>query len=294
MGNNMFKGSMVALVTPMKDDMVDIESLRRLVEFHIERGTQAIIAAGTTGEAATLTDKEKQLVIKTVVEAVNERIPVIAGTAAISTKHTMELTHMATELGADAALIMTPAYIKPSQQGLLEHYQAIAHHVPLPIIMYNVPSRTAVDLLPETIERLADISNIVGIKEATASLERHQEIYNRCKDKLDIYSGDDVTGCDLMLNGAKGIISVSANVVPKLMAKLCDYALLNQEHAATEIQQRLMPLHQALFIEANPIPVKWALYKMGLINPEIRLPLTALNESHQRELEKVLDGLGCL
>jgi 4-hydroxy-tetrahydrodipicolinate synthase len=290
----MFRGSIVALVTPMKEDRVDVEGLRKLVEFHIEQGTQGIVAAGTTGESATLNDDEKLSVIKTVVDQVKERVPVIAGTAAQSTKHTCELTLKAMELGVDAALIMTPAYIKPSQQGLYEHYKAIAQHAALPQILYNVPSRTAVDLLPETVEKLAQISNIIGIKEATGSLERHNQIQQSCGDKMDVYSGDDGTCCQLMLNGAKGVISVTANVAPKLMLNLCDFALAGDKEQAMSLQESLMPLHNALFLEANPIPVKWGVHAMNLINDEIRLPLTPLAQEYRVELEEVMKQVGCL
>ena len=222
----MFHGSMVALVTPMDSQgMIDYSAVEQLVEWHIEQGTNAIVVAGTTGESATLDDKEKMALTTFVVDHVAERIPVIAGASSTATAHAIALTHEAMEHGADACLIMTPAYIKPTQEGLYQHYRAIAKTSALPLIMYNVPSRTACDLLPETIARLSEIANIIGIKEATGDLERLIQIKSLCGDSLDVYSGDDFTAKSLMLNGAKGVISVAANVVPKLMSQLCQSAL---------------------------------------------------------------------
>lgn len=287
----MFRGSMVALVTPMRDDKVDVEHLRQLVEFHIEMGTNGLVAAGTTGEAGTLSHDEKLLVIKTVIEQTKERVPVIAGTAMIATKECIELTQQAMQYGAHAALIMTPAYIRPTQEGLYLHYSQIAQAVPIPIILYNVPSRTACDLLPETVAKLAKISNIVGIKEATGQMTRLQQILLLSEGTIDVYSGDDLTAVQWMLAGAKGVISVTANVAAKLMAKLCDLAADSDHAACLKLQDQLLPLHELLFVEPNPIPVKWALNKMGLITDEIRLPLTPLSEIHHEALEKVLKNL---
>lgn len=290
----MFNGSIVALVTPMLNGKIDVERLRSLVEYHIEQGTQAIVAAGTTGEAGTLSDTEKQLVIRHVVEQVNERIPVIAGTASQSTQHTIELTQMAMETGADGALIMTPAYIKPTQEGLYQHYSHIAKAVPLPQILYNVPSRTACDLLPETIGRLSIFSNIVAVKEATGDLTRIQAIKKACSRSLTLLSGDDVTARDFMRQGGEGVISVTANVVPKRMAALCRASLTHEEIQADEIQATLLPLHHALFLESNPIPVKWAVARLGLIIEEIRLPLTPCSKTTQTALELAMKTAGCL
>lgn len=287
----MFRGSIVALVTPMADDKVDVGRLHELVEFHISAGTHAIVAAGTTGESGTLSHQEKLLVIKTVVEQVRERIPVIAGTAMNATRDCIELTRMAMECGAHAALIMTPAYIKPTQEGLYQHYSHIANSVAMPIILYNVPSRTACDLLPETVARLAKISNIVGIKEATGQMTRLQQILRSCEASIDVYSGDDLTAAQWLLAGAKGIISVTANVAARHMAKLCDAGLDNEHAACLRINEQLMSLHQLLFVESNPIPVKWALSRMGLLNDELRLPLTSLSEEHHQALEQVLRTL---
>lgn len=287
----MFWGSIVALVTPMSNDEVDLPRLRDLVEFHIESGTQAIVAAGTTGEAGTLSSAEKLLVIKTVLEQARERIPVIAGTAANATRDCIDMTRQAMECGAHAALIMTPAYIKPTQEGLYRHYSLIAQAVAIPIILYNVPSRTACDLMPETVARLAKISNIVGIKEATGQLPRLQQILRDCDDSLDIYSGDDETAAAWMLAGAKGVISVTANIAPRLMAKLCDFALDNDQAECLRIHEKLLPLHKLLFVEANPIPAKWVLSRMGMINNELRLPLTPLSEQYHAALEEVIKTL---
>lgn len=287
----MFRGSMVALTTPLKDDTVDITRLRELVEFHIAAGTHAIVAAGTTGESGTLSHHEKILVIKTVIEQASERIPVIAGTAANATKECIALTQEAMECGAHAALIMTPAYIKPTQEGLYQHYSEIAHSVAIPIILYNVPSRTACDLMPETVARLAKISNIIGIKEATGQMTRLQQILRLTEGLIDVYSGDDLTAAQWLLSGAKGVISVTSNVAARQMAKLCDAATDNDHATCLKINEQLIPLHQLLFVETNPIPVKWALSKMGLMQDELRLPLTSLSEQHHQELETVLRNL---
>ncbi len=290
----MFRGSMVALVTPMKRDEVDFERLRELVEFQISAGTSAIIAAGTTGEAGTLSHAEKCAVIKTVIETTKERIPVIAGTAANATKDCIELTQFAMEAGAHGALIMTPAYIKPTQEGLYQHYSHIASSVAIPIILYNVPSRTACDMQPETVARLASISNIIGIKEATGQLSRLQAIIEQTDGRLDVYSGDDLTAAEWMLAGAKGVISVTANVVPKLLATLCDAVIDGDRDLCLQIHEQLQKLNQLLFVESNPIPVKWAMAQMGLLKDELRLPLTSLSASHHAALGDVLQTLGLL
>ena len=287
----MFRGSIVALVTPMLDDQVDVARLRELVEYHIEAGTHAIVAAGTTGEAGTLTTDEKLLVIKTVIDQAHERIPVLAGTAANGTKACIELTQHAMMLGAHAALIMTPAYIKPTQEGLYQHYSHIAHAVPIPIVLYNVPGRTACDLLPETVARLSSISNIVGIKEATGLMPRLQQILRECDNSLDVYSGDDMTAAAWLLAGAKGVISVTANVAASHMARLCDAALDGEHAVCLRLQEQLMPLHRLMFVESNPIPVKWAAHRMGLMNDDIRLPMTRLSSQHQDALEQALRTL---
>lgn len=287
----MFKGSVVALVTPMLDDEVDTDRLRELVEFHIASGTNAIVAAGTTGEAGTLSKEEKVLVIKTVVDQARERIPVIAGTAANATKDAILLTQLAMEQGAHAVLIMTPAYIRPTQEGLYQHYSQIAQAAAIPIILYNVPGRTGCDLLPETVARLASISNIVGIKEATGQMTRLQQILRECHGSLDVYSGDDLTAAHWMLAGAKGVISVTANVAPRLMAKMCDAALDDDQALCLRFHEQLMPLHELMFCESNPIPAKWALHKMGMMSDEIRMPLTHLSSQHHQALQEIMHKL---
>ena len=291
----MFHGSMVALVTPMQaDGAIDYEALNRLVDFHVDNGTDAIIAVGTTGESATLDEHEHCEVIRRVVDHAANRIPVIAGTGANSTREAIDLTRCAQDAGADACLLVTPYYNKPTQEGLYLHFRAIAEAVAIPQILYNVPGRTAVDMLPETVARLADIPNIVGIKEATGNLDRGQEILNRCGGKLDLYSGDDATAMELILAGAKGDISVTANVVPRAMHDMCAAALRGDRPEAERINARLMGLHQNLFLEANPIPVKWALQQMGLIPEGIRLPLTPLAKSCHARLREAMQQAGVL
>ena len=291
----MFHGSMVALVTPMRPDgAVDNEALDALVEFHVENGTDAIIAVGTTGESATLDEKEHCDVVRHVVERAASRIPVIAGTGSNSTREAIDLTRCAMHAGADACLLVPPYYNKPTQEGLYQHFRAVAEAVSIPQILYNVPGRTAVDMLPETVERLADIPNIVGIKEATGDLGRGQEIMQRCGERLDVYSGDDATAMKLILAGARGNISVTANVAPRDMHAMCAAALKGDRATAEQINQRLMPLHQKLFLEANPIPVKWALFEMGLIADGIRLPLTPLSESCRGPLREAMRQAGVI
>lgn len=291
----MFQGSLVALVTPMHGDgTVDNESLHKLVEWHIAAKTDGLVVVGTTGEASTLTTEEQFDVISRVVKQVAKRIPVIAGTGTNSTQHTIELTHQAQKAGADAVLIVTPYYNKPTQQGLFEHYKKIAESTSIPILLYNVPGRTACDLLPETIERLAKISNIVGIKEATGKVDRTQDILKRCGNQFVILSGDDATAFDLMVNGAKGVISVTANVSPDKMQKMCHAVLSGDKGLAEKINNELMPLHNNLFLESNPIPTKWALKQMGKIPAGIRLPLTELNEKFHNELKQALQSAGAL
>ncbi len=278
----MFRGSMVAIVTPMRaDGALDLEALARLVEFHIDNGTDAIIAVGTTGESATLDYEEHIAVIRKVVGQVKGRIPVIAGTGANSTREALHLTQHAMEAGADGCLLVTPYYNKPTQEGLYQHYKLIADSVAIPQILYNVPGRTACDMKPETVERLADIPNIVGIKEASGSIERIRELVKRLGDRMDVYSGEDGIAAEAILNGAKGTISVTANVAPRAMHEMCAAALAGDCTRTETIDSRLAGLHKALFLESNPIPVKWAVGQLDLIPPGIRLPLTPLSESLQ-------------
>lgn len=289
----MFKGSMVAIVTPMdREKNVDYPAFIRLLDWHIQAGTTAIIVAGTTGESATLTQEEQRHLFRFAVEHVRGRLPIIGGTGSTATAHAIKLTEMALEEGVDAVLLMAPAYVKPTQEGLYQHYRAIAEAVPIPQILYNVPGRTACDILPETVARLADLPNIVGIKEATGQIDRIKQILALCKDKIDIYSGDDLTVYEAMEAGAKGIISVTANIMPEAMHRLCTLALNGHLAEAQALQTRLLPLHKALFSEANPIPIKWALADRGWIDKGIRLPLTLLSEPYQKLLAERLDQLG--
>lgn len=291
----MFSGSMVALVTPMRaDGSVDSDCLHKLVEFHIENGTDAIVAVGTTGESATLTVEEHCDVIRQVVQQVNGRIPVIAGTGANSTAEAIELTGYAKDLGVDAVLLVTPYYNKPTQEGLFLHYKAIAEAVDIPQILYNVPSRTACDLLPETVARLADIENIIGIKEATGDLSRVAKIKALCGDKMELYTGEDANTVDFILAGGQGVISVTANVAPAAMHSMCEAALSGDEQTARDINNTLALLHKNLFVEANPIPVKWALTQMNMIPSGIRLPMTVLSETYHQSVRDALNAAGVL
>ncbi len=281
----MLKGSMVALVTPMKSDLsLDWEALHNLVDWHIEQGTHAIVAVGTTGESATLGMEEHADVIRRVVDQVGGKIPVVAGTGANSTSEAVELTQYAKEAGADACLLVSPYYNKPSQEGLFLHHKYIAERVSIPQLLYNVPGRTAVDMLPETVARLSEVENIIGIKEATGSLERLHSIRSKVNKDFLLLSGDDFTAVDFMNAGGCGEISVTANVVPGLTAKMCELIAAGQVEDARAIDESIAPLHHALFLESNPIPVKWALAKMGLINEAIRLPLTFLDSKYENEL----------
>ena len=289
------RGSIVALVTPMHaDGAVDWERLRKLVDWHVEQGTHAIVAVGTTGESATLGFEEHDLVIREVISAARGRVPVIAGTGANSTEEAIRLTRDARRDGADACLLVTPYYNKPTQEGLYRHHLAIAEAVDIPQILYNVPGRTACDMLPETVERLGQIGNIVGIKEATGNLERIREIRERCGPGFMIYSGDDATAVEAMLMGADGDISVTANVAPAAMAAMCQAALAGDAGRARELDASINALHRDLFVESNPIPVKWALQQMGLIDSGIRLPLTPLSSAAQEVLRKTLVQCGLL
>ena len=285
----MFQGSMVALVTPMRTDgSIDMDALDHLLDWHLAAGTDAIVAVGTTGESATLDFEEHCAVIAHTVKRVAGRLPVIAGTGANATREAIHLTQCAKDAGADACLLVTPYYNKPTQQGLYLHHRAIAEAVDIPQILYNVPGRTAIDLLPETVERLAAIPNIVGLKEALGELERTRELVNRVGGRLDLFSGDDATALEFLLAGGQGVISVTANVAPGPMHEMCMAALDGDVARAREINTRLDGLHRALFREANPIPVKWAVAKMGLIPDGIRLPLTPLSKPFH---EAVLDAM---
>ncbi len=281
----MFQGSMVALVTPMTPSGdVDKAALEALVAFHIENGTDAIVAMGTTGESATFSHKDHRDVVKMIIALVAGKIPVIAGTGSNSTDEALELTQAAKEDGADAALLVSPYYNKPPQEGLYQHHKLIAEKVALPQLLYNVPGRTSSDMLPETVARLAEVSNIVAIKEATGDLQRGQQILEMCGDKIDLISGDDATAMELILLGGKGDISVTANVAPALMHQMCKAALEGNRGKAEELNNQLMPLHTKLFVEANPIPVKWLTHKMGFGSNRVRLPLVPLSENYYSDV----------
>jgi len=289
----MFHGSIVALVTPMQPDgVIDIESLRNLIEWHIGQGTDAIGVLGTTGEAPTVDYVERKIVIQQAVEQAKGRAPIIAGTGTYATQSTIQLTREAMEAGADACLLITPYCNKPTQEGLYQHFKAVATAVPIPQILYNVPSRTACDLKPSTIAHLASCSNIVGVKEATGDVARVQEILAlTAGHSLDLYSGDDETCLDFILAGGRGVISITSNVAPRLMHNLCKTALAGAAAEAREIDRKLAKLHKQMCVETNPIPVKWALQQMGLIPAGIRLPLTSLSEScHASVREAMMDA----
>ena len=295
----MFQGSMVALVTPMKAGVGpqterDSEALRRLLEFHIEAGTDAIVAVGTTGESATLPEKEHCEVIREVVELVAGRVPVIAGTGANSTLEAINLTDCARRAGADACLLVTPYYNKPTQHGLYEHHRAVAEAVDIPQILYNVPGRTACDMLPETVARIAELDNVIGIKEATGEMDRVGQLLETCPEDFLLLSGDDETSCEFMLLGGHGVISVTANVAPALMHELCVKATAGERAASEEIDKKLVGLHQKLFLEANPIPVKWAVARLGLIEAGMRLPMTWLSEQFEAEVEAAMKQAGVI
>lgn len=291
----MIVGSLVALITPMKTDgSVDWAALKRLVEWHIAEGTHGIVAVGTTGESPTLSVEDHLAVVRMVIEVADGRVAVIAGTGANSTREAIVLTREAAKLGADAALLVTPYYNKPTQEGLYLHYKALAEAVDIPQILYNVPGRTGVDMQNHTVARLLGVKNIVGIKDATGNLDRGRELIDLLGDGMVVYSGDDATAIDLILAGGKGNISVTANVAPKIMAQACEAALIGDATRAHAENERISSLHSALFIEANPIPVKWALAEMGRIEMGIRLPLTVLSEEAQPRVRAALVASGVL
>lgn len=289
----MFKGSMVALVTPMHEDgSIDQNATCELVEWHIASKTEAIIVAGTTGESPTLDPEEQFDLVSLIVKQVAGRIPIIAGAGTNSTQSTLKRTENAKRAGADACLLVAPYYNKPTQMGLYQHYKFIADKVSLPIILYNVPSRTACDILPETVEKLSKINHIIGIKEATGKVERAQEILARCHKGFEVYSGDDATALDLMQQGALGVISVTANVTPLKMQAMCTAALSGNQKLAEQLNSELMLLHKRLFLESNPIPTKWALYTMGKIKAGIRLPLLPLDSKYHQEVKEAMQNAG--
>ncbi len=295
----MLTGSIVAIATPMrKGGALDLPALGKLIDFHVANGTAGIVIVGTTGESPTVDFDEHCLLIRTAVEQARGRIPVIAGTGANSTSEAIDLTAYAKEAGAHSGLSVVPYYNKPTQEGLYRHFRAIAEAVDLPLIVYNVPSRTVADIANETVLRLAQVPGIVGIKDATADLGRGSELIRALRKErrqdFAVYSGDDIAALPLMLMGGHGVISVTANVAPRLMAEMCKAALAGDLETARERNDRLIPLHRKLFVEANPIPVKWALAEMGLIENALRLPLVPLSDQHCDAVRDALREAGCL
>jgi len=290
----MFTGSMTALVTPFRDGEFDEQAYRGLIEFQIGSGTDGLVPCGTTGESATLSHEEHDRVVETCIAAVAGRVPVIAGAGSNSTREALRLTRHAKEAGADAALLITPYYNKPTQEGLYRHFAHVAERVDIPIVLYNVPGRTGVNLLPETVARLAEIPSIVAIKEATGDLRQASRIIELCGERIAVISGDDFTVLPLLAVGGKGVISVVSNVAPALMAQLVDAFFAGDHRAAREAHYRLFPLSEAMFIETNPIPVKTALALMGKIAPEFRLPMCPMGEKHQERLAAALRAAGLI
>ena len=291
----MFKGSLVALVTPMlSDGSIDYSNLEALIDFHVKQGTNALVIAGTTGESATLTPKEHCELLSQSYEIINQRLPMIAGTGANSTAEAIELTKCAKKVNAEASLLVTPYYNKPTQKGLILHHQAIAEAVDIPQILYNVPGRTACDMQAETVGELAKVRNIVGIKEATGSMQRLADIKKLVGDDFALLTGDDSTTCDFILNGGHGAISVTANVVPTKMAAMCRLAYEGKEEEARRTDAEIAGLHRLLFVESNPIPVKWAVSQMGFGEINLRLPMTVLAEEYQQPLREALVASGVL
>jgi 4-hydroxy-tetrahydrodipicolinate synthase len=293
----MFSGSMVAVVTPMAqgvapDNPIDFDALANLVEFHIDNGTDALVAVGTTGESATLSEQVHCDVVRRVIEMARGRIPVIAGTGANSTSEAIRLTQDAYEAGADACLLVTPYYNKPTQEGLYQHFKAVAEQVAIPQILYNVPARTACDMQPETIARLAEVDNIIGVKEATGEVSRVDEIRGLCGEDFLLVSGDDISAAEFIARGGDGVVSVTANVAPRAMHEMCKAALAGDRDEANRVDATLVGLHTDLFIESSPIPTKWAMHRMGLIQAGIRLPLTWLSESCHAAVIAAMEGAG--
>ncbi len=285
----MFEGSFVAIVTPLKNGKVDEAGFRDLLEFHIAGGTNGIVPCGTTGESATLDNEEHHQVISIAVEVCKGKVPVLAGTGSNSTREAIELTQHAQKAGADGSLLITPYYNKPSQEGLYEHFKAVAKETDLPIFLYNVPGRTSVNMLPPTVARLAkDVKNIIGIKEASGSLSQISEVIDQCGNDFTVFSGDDALLWPILAIGGKGVISVSANVVPEKMAALCAKAADRKMDEARALHYELMDLNNAMFIETNPVPVKTALSLMGKISAELRPPMANLTDEHLQELKSVL------
>ena len=290
----MFSGSIVALVTPFKDGKVDWQSLEALVEFHIQKGSQGIVACGTTGESATLSHQEHGDVIKAVVKAAKKRIAVIAGTGSNSTQEAVDLTRGAEGAGADGALLISPYYNRPTQEGIYQHYKKVASGVGIPLIVYNIPARTGSKIEPETLARLSEIKNVAGVKEATGSVDQAIDVLRLCGDRLALYSGEDSLTYSLMALGGKGVISTVANVTPKEMSELTQACLQGDWERGRKLQFSLLPLIRAVFIETNPIPVKTALSLMGRCQAELRLPLTPMSEGNLKKLQQAMRDFGLI
>ncbi len=292
---NMLIGSIVAIATPMHPDgSLDLAGFRKLIDFHIAEGTAGIVVVGTTGESPTVSVEDHQLLIRTAVEHSGGRVPIVAGTGANSTAEAIELSAYAKTVGARYSLSVVPYYNKPTQEGLYRHFRAIAEKVDLPVILYNVPGRTVADLANDTVVRLSEVAGIVGLKDATGDIGRGSDLLRRLPADFAVYSGDDASALALLFMGAQGVISVTANVAPKLMQAMCVAALSGEVERARAINRRLLPLHTKLFVEANPIPVKWALAEMGLIQGGIRLPLTPLSAAHHETVRAALREAGVL
>ena len=290
----MFRGSMVAIVTPFRNGAVDEKALGTLVEFQVENGTEVIVPCGTTGESATLTHEEHERVVKLVVEAVRGRCKVLAGTGSNNTEEAIRLTKYAKDAGADGALLITPYYNKPTQEGLYRHFEAVARAVDLPLVLYNVPGRTALQIAPETVARLAALESVVGIKEASGSLQYVSKVVELCGENFAVISGDDFTTLPILAVGGVGVISVTANVVPADVRAMIDAFQSGNVRRARELHYKMWPLNEAMFLETNPIPVKAALALMGMISWELRLPLTPISGPNRERLQKVLDAYGLL
>ena len=289
----MFKGSLIALATPFDaDNHIDYQALERLIEFHISEGSSGLVIAGTTGEAATLEKSEHAELIEKAVDISNGRLPIIAGTGSNSTAQTIKLSRDVGKFGIDAYLLVVPYYNKPVQEGIYQHFASIADSVDKPVMLYNVPGRTVADMLPETVARLATHANIFGIKEATGDIDRLNQIRELVSDDFMLYSGDDFTTLSFIENGGHGVVTVSGNVAPRLMADMCRAALAGESDKAKELDAKLQPLNKALFVESNPIPLKWALSEMGLMSPAIRLPLTSYAEENHANMRQAMANAG--
>lgn len=290
----MIRGAIVAIVTPFRDGKVDEEGLRNLIEFQLENGTDAIVPCGTTGESATLDHAEHKMVVETTIDAVHGRVPVIAGTGSNSTAETIELTKHARSAGADAALVITPYYNKPTQEGLFQHFKAVSDACSFPMVLYNVPGRTSVNMLPATVARTAELDDVIGIKEATGSMQQASDIISLCGDKITLLSGDDFTAFPLLSIGGKGVISVVANVAPRDMADMVDAFETGDIDKARGLHYKLFPLNKAMFYETNPIPAKTTLALMGKISGELRLPMFQMSEANLAKLKKTLTEYGLI